>query len=440
MPYTKDISKENEKLLLAFQHNSFLKSAISILYFFLLKEILFNNNLDIKNTKNQFAMENINDFIMKETNLLEEHFDFLYYYLKKILNSLKHKDSFGEFKPLNIKKILTKMKYFSFNSLYLVRTKTRFLISSKHDILKRLVDISSLLQNQIKFKSIFPHPSFQKKKCSLDYINIEENFSYMSNIIFSAIQYENIEIIKEIFTYFIDKILQKKEILALKKDEYTYHLSMYRTFGSFLNSFCFDYALRNKTNINDAIKYVKNNIFRTKDEMQKLIDLILNDYYKMFGFIIGIRNEYFNYYDLQGYNIIYFNYLKDLKKDFTLLKYLISMSEKKIDLETILKYSNLENVYDFFNKVFNPKNETEKIKKDEDENKHIMQWRRIFETIISIIKNDYTPLWSLLYFYNEIISLNSKNFLFNKIRSNKNLMKECRNILKERLVQNAEIY
>jgi hypothetical protein len=141
---------------------------------------------------------------------------------------------------------------------------------------------------------------------------------------------------------------------------------------------------------------VKNNIFRTKDEMQKLIDLILNDYYKMFGFIIGIRNEYFNYYDLHGYNIIYFSDLKELKIDYTLLKYLISMSEKKIDLETILKYSNLENVFDFFNKVFNLKKETEKIKKDEDENKHIMQWRRILETIISIVKNDSTPLWSLL--------------------------------------------
>ena len=64
-----------------------------------------------------------------------------------------------------------------------------------------------------------------------------------------------------------------------------------------------------------------------------------------------------------------------------------------------------------------------------------MQWRRILETIISIVKNDSTPLWSLLYFYNEIISLNSKNFLFNKIRANKNLMYECRNILKESLVQ-----
>jgi hypothetical protein len=136
--------------------------------------------------------------------------------------------------------------------------------------------------------------------------------------------------------------------------------------------------------------------------MQKLIDIILNDYYKMFGFIIGIRNEYFNYYDLHEYNNIYFSYLKELKKDYTLLKYLISMSEKKIDLEDILKHSNLENVYDFFSKVFNPKYKTEKIKKDEDENKHIMQWRRILETIILIIKNDSTPVWSLLYFYNEI--------------------------------------
>ena len=70
--------------------------------------------------------------------------------------------------------------------------------------------------------------------------------------------------------------------------------------------------------------------------MQKVIDIIIEDYFKFFGFITGIRNGYFNYYDsLETYNEYYFKNLKFLKIDFTLLKYLLSMSEKKINLDLI---------------------------------------------------------------------------------------------------------
>jgi len=45
--------------------------------------------------------------------------------------------------------------------------------------------------------------------------------------------------------------------------------------------------------------------------MQKLIDIIIFDYLKFFGFISGIRNEYFNYYETWDYILIFIIKMKD---------------------------------------------------------------------------------------------------------------------------------
>ena len=90
--------------------------------------------------------------------------------------------------------------------------------------------------------------------------------------------------------------------------------------------------------------------------MEKCIDLIIHDYFKMFGFIIGTRNGFFNYYDiLDTYYELYFNDLYFIKTDFTLLKYLLAMSDKKLSLDKMLNSSNIENIYSFFNKIFTEK-------------------------------------------------------------------------------------
>ena len=156
-----------------------------------------------------------------------------------------------------------------------------------------------------------------------------------------------------------------------------------------------------------------------------------------------------------------------LKQDLNLLKYLFAMTEESINIKNILEISNIENVYDIFNKTFilnnNKEENTDKIEGNkqskisyfskifntiksyfsfnvskgdkENENKIVMQWSRILELIILIMKNDTTPLSTILTYFNEAISLQTKNTLFNCIKENKYLMEDCRNMLKERLVQ-----
>ena len=473
--------RQNEKFLLSFSHNLFLRSGAAVIIFFLYKEIIFNNsNEDVLYTRNQFYMEDSIEVIAKKTDIIEETYEFLFFYMKSIINSPKSKDVFNSFKPGVFQIVLDKIRHYMNDCKYFTKPKIRQLMYSKTSIFKRLIDISCLIHKQMEYKSIYPHPAFIEKKYPVELINSEIFIIYIANVVCLYTQWENINIVKELFNYFIEKITFLNKNKVLKKDEFSFHIPIYRIFGSFLNFFCFNYALNNKTDINTAIKFIKEKLFSSKDEMENIINIILNDYYQMYGFIIGIRNEYFNYYDLTNYNFIYFNDLRELKKDYTLLKYLIAMTEQKINLEYILEMSNIEYVYTLFNKVFisdnkdNPletdKQETKEEKKNgfmsffssgfsyvfktvtsyfdlfsyfkkgnkddkEDENKHVMQWKRILEIIISIIKNDTTPLWEILTYFNEAISLKTKNILFDSIKQNNNLMQDCRNMLKERLVQ-----
>ena len=429
--------RQNRKLLLSFSHNLFLRSSLSMLFIFLYKELLINNNEDVLYIRNQYSFEESMSIIAKNTTLIEDTYDFLYYYLKNIINSNKSKDHYGAFKKKVIKERLYKIDNYMYDSKYYLRPFIIPLIGKKSCIYKRLIDIACIFHNQMEFKSIFPHPQFQEKKCKTDFMDIEAFFLFLVNIMYICIQWDNIKIIKETFNYFLEKIFYKKEIKILESNEYSYHLTLYRAFGCFLNFFSINYALINKTDINSSINFIKNRLFNSKEDMQEIITLILNDYYRMFGFILGIRNEYFKYYDIGNYNYIYFNDLKELLKDFTLIKYLIVMSEEKINLEDILRISNIENVYSFFSNVFNLNNETERsiITKDEDENKHVMQWKRILEMIISIIKNDSSHICCLLSFFDEALSSKIKKSLFDSIRNNKYMMRDCRNILKEKIVQ-----
>ena len=474
-PYNKG-DTQNEKFLLSFSHNLFLRCASAIILFFNSREIIFNyNSDDILYTRNQYFIEDVTELIAKKTNLIEDTYDFLYYFIKKVFDSPKSKDLMGGYKPRVIEKMIEKVRIFMYDSKYYTKPKIRVLMYSKTSILKRIIDIDCLIHKEMKYKSITPHPPFIEKKFVVELINAELHFIFTINIIYLYTDWENMDRVKEIFNYFIEKILYLQKNKNLDKNEFSFHLLIYRHFGAFLNFFCVNYALKNNIDINTAIDVVKSQLFKSEKEKQNIINLILNDYYKLFGFIIGIRNGYFNYYDVSNYNFIYFNDLRQLKTDFTLLKYLIALNTERINLEDILKISNIENVYTLFNNTFKPieeingetnkkeneqkeekkgfslfrmiKNlfnygsssdnqENEKLKKIfEEENKHVMQWRRILEIVISLLKNDTTPLTDILKYYEEVISIKTKSILFDEIKNNKYFMEECRNILKERLVQ-----
>ena len=293
------------------------------------------------------------------------------------------------------------------------------------------------------------------------------------------IEWDKIEYIKEIFKYIINKIInqEKEGIKILKEDEFSFHLTLYRCFGLLINFFCFNFALKNNCSLINSINYFKLNFFNSKGEINLLVDKILYDYFRFFGFLAGCKNNFFNYYDsLNDYPSIYFNDKKTLKIDFSLIKYLFAITEKSFDINIFLKLSNIENIYSLFydifleNKIIS-KNEdnNKKIKKEKlndknnnitkyinenrqsslfqiindfnkilnennNDNNFIMQLSFLFDLIITIMKDDSSLYWNLMRYYEYTISSKAKIELFNFIKKNEYAKKDLENILKEKII------
>ena len=475
---------ENKQLLISFAHNYNLRCSFVILYYFMYEDVLLNNNYDIIYNRNQYFIEDTTELIASQTNLFEESFEIFYKNFSKIFSNDNYDSKdVNDFLKLG-------MQIFSSDSKYLSKPKVKKLITDKTSLLKRLIDCFCLIHNKIGFKSIVPHPNFQEKGCLIELINIELHLLITENMILMCLDYNNKEKIKEVFFYLINKILNQKEegIKQLEENEYSFHLTLYRFLGSYLNFFCFNYANVNNCTIFDAIEFAKNNFFNSKDDINKLINIILGDYFRMFGFLTATRNGYFNYYNnLGSYNYIYFVDQRHLQMDFTLIKYLLAMSENKINLEDLLKISNIESVYSFFNQVFNEqtfnnisnnidnnsqqqntnqnssflnflpviniiqqentsqlfsnllnrfwnRNQNYNNIDSEDQNKHILQWVKLIEIVISILKNDYTPYWYILKYIPETVSSKTKKETYDNFKKNPCIYEDMKNILREKII------
>ena len=404
------------------------------------------------------------ELIGQKTKLIEESFEFLYRYVVnniKSSNFAKNSES-SNFDILNKLIFLVKIVVYDIN--YYSKPKMRNLMTEKTSISKRIIDIICSFHNQNEFKSIVPHPQFQSQGFLISFLEFE---LYLLNIVEGIIKYLNwqkIEPLKEIFKYMINKILNQKNegIKQLEKNEYSFHLSLYRCFGLFLNSFCFNYAFNNKCKLIDSINYFKNICFEPQKQVEEFVGKLLRDYSKLFGFVSGIANNYFNYYNMiEDYSRLYFLIKSPYLMDFSLLKYLFVMSNNRVDISLFFKLSNIENTYSKFEKSFDIKqkqiknnSKNFKVSKDKDDNSNsslkmknefenykgqdeyncIMQWRLLLEILIVFMKDDSCPYWNLMKSYDEILSSKTKRDLFNVVRNNKNAMKDLENILKEKLI------
>ena len=428
---------QNRKLLLLFTHNIFFREYFSLFYFFIFKEILLNNNEDIMHERSSFLSEDNIYLIGTQTDMIENAYTNFYEYLKEILNGPNIKDSNGGFNSDITKKIMEYFKIINDDLNYFLGPKMKELIKTKIKLINTFLNIVCLIHNQCEYKSIYPHPQFQEKPFPSYFLNVEIILQKILNKIFLCYNWENTDSIKIIFNCIIKKIINQKEEQKkqLNENEYSIHLSLYRFLGIFLNYFSFNYAIKNNKSLFDGIEYIKTKLFNSKEEMEKCIDIIINDYFKMFGFITGIRNGFFNYYeDLDNYYEFYFNELIFIKTDLTLLKYLIAMSEKKFSLDKMLKSSNIENIYSNFTKIFIGKSEDKNSELEEEYKNQILHWVRFFEIIICIMKNDSTHFCTILSSYNDVISSKTKLELFDTISNNKYLMDDLKNNLKEKLV------
>ena len=370
----KSIKNENEEFILSFAHNLPLRRAYCILFFSLYKQVILNNNEDILFNRNQFFLEDVTELIAQKTNLLEEAYDTFYNYVFEKFKSPKAKNDFGLISDSFINSISYPVFYMKIDTKYLSKPKIRKLMTEKSSIMKRAIDCLCLIHNKNEFKSIVPHPQFQNKGYSSQLIELEFRFLNIIEEINMFIDWDKIEKLKEIFKYLINKILnqEKEGIKQLKEDEYSFHLGLYRCFGLFINAFCFNHSFNKNCSIIDSIKFFQKNFFESQKDVKQFIDIILNDYFKLFGFIAGIKNNFFNYYDtLIAYSNIYFLVKMAYIIDFSLLKYLFVMKNGSIDINDYLKKSNIENVFSSFENNFilekNEKNQNNETKKIEDE-------------------------------------------------------------------------
>ena len=447
------VSNQNIKFLLSLTQNSELKNVIGIIYLFLYNEISLNNNTNINSFSNIFFVDDKLDLIVKKTKIFEEHYEFLYHYLYKFKNRNNISNIMETIrKEINFKNIKNLIKVLFLDSLYF--TSEIISLIDINNIIKKIIDCCCLIHNQMAVKLKKIDSTLMENIITDDLIKAEIYLLYLfTNIIFIFIQYGNNEMIKDIFNYFINIILNNKNIDTLEKKECSIHLTLYRSFGIFLNVFCFNYSLKNNVSIKDALQFVKNEFFRSEGEMQKIIDIILDSYYRMLGFIIGTGNNYFRYYNknVSYYYYLYFNTPKIYSKDYLLIKFLFVLSERKINLEKILRTENFENSYTFFNKIFefdeginhsesfikqNSINYTDftLVKFNNDEISHSIYWFRFIQIIISIIKNDSIPFLEILDFSNDYIPFSLKKQFFNSIKENKLIMAEYRNILYEKII------
>ena len=107
----------------------------------------------------------------------------------------------------------------------------------------------------------------------------------------SIIDFENENLIKLIFSYFNEKI-SKKQYKTLEKDEYSYHISLFRGFSIFLNRFCFYYAKKHESNVNKGFKEVKN-FMNNYDEC---INILFLEISKLLRFIAACGEDLFIHY------------------------------------------------------------------------------------------------------------------------------------------------
>ena len=135
----------------------------------------------------------------------------------------------------------------------------------------------------------------------------------------------------------------------------------------------------------ETIQIFKKNFFDSENQLQIFVNLLFSDYFKFFGFISGIKNGFFNYYDsMIMYYLIYFHEQKFLNIDITLLKYLFILNEKNINIDFYLKKSNIENSFALFENIFLSNDDKDNKTKKYNNNKNISS-----DDLIDLLNNSY---------------------------------------------------
>jgi hypothetical protein len=186
-----------------------------------------------------------------------------------------------------------------------------------------------------------------------DLILCEQYILMLFDYYISILNFNDNNLTQNIFNYFSEAIMDVQKTNQLNPNEYSFHYTLYRGFSIFVVRYIFHYI--NANNIDDIYEGIKN-VTKIMPDFKKIGEIIINDYFKLFGFMIACGENFLNYYgELMPYNeVYYFDYKDYILTDFALIKIFFSINDYQsyFSLLNIYKKSSLEGTYKIMKKHF----------------------------------------------------------------------------------------
>ena len=331
-------SNQNFEVLLSFKVNYKISEEIGLTYLFMFNDII--KTYEEKNLEISYAFcesEYIKEFLKDENNYLC-FLDFLYEEGIKLINKKLALNLYVK----KLKKIFSTFKEISkpFSGKPFIDNFLFF---------KKLIDLLDLFHNfniiTDENKNKKENEFIMKDIYKADFLNLELNLlyflSFFLQILEDEVQYKNI------LEYFVTKIINNYEKKNIKENEFSFHIILIRGFSLFLNKYCFYLSIKKNIDLFESLNLINLNI-NLYCKSSYLYEIIIKQLFKLLGFILSIKCNFFNiHYDhnILQYYYDYFNYYLFHLNDQVIFKYMISLKENKefFSIKNIIKMSSIFN-------------------------------------------------------------------------------------------------
>ena len=291
-----------------------------------------------------------------------------------------------------MKEIVYKLRV---DTIYITKPITINYFLNNSNILIKLIDLTAMIHNLNIVKVEKPRPYNLPSKYKVDILDVELWLLDIFAIYASLFNYNDVELVKEVFTYF-SKVIQKHKI-KLKENEYSFHISIYRAFSIFLNRYCFFEANKNNTNILKSLQTA----MTLMPDFKNCSKIMIKSIYKVFGFVTGCEEGFFNYYgeEMGRYEYLYYYNPEFIFRDFCLLKYLLAVKDnaKYMGFNKILEYCQVEDshkpIEDYVLKL--SKAGSLDLNKLEINKPYLKFSSKILFLMLSLLRNNTSMFWNL---------------------------------------------
>ena len=454
----------NKDILYRFLLNYKLRKTMGIFYFLLNERFMKYLISDFGELSVQYIFDDVCTSVANSSGLMEFYYDsisqIIGYFTNNIsiydeeencplyqkIKSFRNDNTKGNInivqKFSNLKSIILRIYY---DTIYLIKPGSSKYLGNNINIYKKLINILSIFHNINHIISYYPHKiGFYKDSFDSNIINAEYYLLFIFELYTSIFNFDNENMTKNIFEYFSDIIINKK-FKQLNDNEYSFHSTLYRGFSIFLNKYSFFYI--NSINSNDIIDGYKNSI-KYIPKIHQLREIIINDIFKLFGYINACGENFLKYYGelMPSNEIFYCEQEEFILRDFSLLRFFLSSKifQSSFSILNIFKKCSLENTYNIMEKLFfsNDNIPPEKNFLEIEDNYKFMKFNsKIIKLILNMIRDNKSLLWELDCPYQIFKNIKMPNKLIKSIIMNdkKNIKEICKKLIINEIISKENL-